>query len=343
MRAGATVVISDDLGEGQKCSYGLLMDMDPDPNRAGEGAKQVSDVSCSSDFRIATTISDYQPGKTYRLQVYSLITDPTLKAFSHTGEITVSGELILTDTRTANWPIASAGGSGVVPTKPEGEQGNNTGGGGDPGGSGSTGGVESPEDTTTEDPTTEDPKTEDTKTDDADDTKTDTGGSSNSESPGPSTPPSYGPPPLVTPKPSTGPASAPKPIADLVPAPAPAPVTSPTPAPVKAPAPKPITRPVAKPRRAVPVKTVTRTFQVDRYTPRTRVAARVLARLDDDGRLEYREDRPLWGMSQWQIVSVKVPVNATPAQVMGAVNKATGWSVTCAPPARARRRLRGGV
>lgn len=90
-----------------------------------------------------------------------------------------------------------------------------------------------------------------------------------------------------------------------------------------APKPEPITRPVAKPRPAVQPKTVTRTFQVDKYTPRTRAAARVLARLDDDGRLGFREDRPLWGMSQWQIVTVTVPADASTAQVMATINKAT--------------------
>ncbi|GAB48328.1 hypothetical protein MOPEL_071_00440 [Mobilicoccus pelagius NBRC 104925] len=40
---------------------------------------------------------------------------------------------------------------------------------------------------------------------------------------------------------------------------------------------------------------VTRTFQVDRYLPRTARQARFVAAFDDDGKLRYREDRPMWG------------------------------------------------
>lgn len=72
---------------------------------------------------------------------------------------------------------------------------------------------------------------------------------------------------------------------------------------------------------------VTRTFQVDRYVPRTAAQARIVASLDDDRRLTYREDRALWGASTWQFVTVRVPVNATNAQVMGAVNAATSAKV----------------
>ena len=75
------------------------------------------------------------------------------------------------------------------------------------------------------------------------------------------------------------------------------------------------------------VKYVTRTFQVDRYMPRTAAQARTVARLDDDGRLRYREDRPLWGASRWQFVTVKVPTTATKAQVVAAINKATAAKI----------------
>jgi len=68
---------------------------------------------------------------------------------------------------------------------------------------------------------------------------------------------------------------------------------------------------------------VTRTFQVDRYRPRTSARARVVARLDDDRRLGFREDRALWGASAWQIVTVKVPANANNAQIVKAVNAKT--------------------
>ena len=48
-----------------------------------------------------------------------------------------------------------------------------------------------------------------------------------------------------------------------------------------------------------------------------------MARLDDDRRLGYREDRPLWGASDWQFVTVRVPVDASPAQLMKAINAKT--------------------
>lgn len=57
--------------------------------------------------------------------------------------------------------------------------------------------------------------------------------------------------------------------------------------------------------------------------PRTAAQARVVARLDDDGLLTYREDRPLWGASRWQFVTVRVPANASDAHVMKAINAQT--------------------
>ncbi len=68
---------------------------------------------------------------------------------------------------------------------------------------------------------------------------------------------------------------------------------------------------------------VTRTFQVDRYLPRTAAQARLVARFDDDGVLRYREDRALWGASRHEFVTVRVPVGATKAQVIKAVNAKT--------------------
>ena len=68
---------------------------------------------------------------------------------------------------------------------------------------------------------------------------------------------------------------------------------------------------------------MTRTFQVDRYRPRTAAQARLVARLDDDGRLGYREDRPLWGASDWQFVTVTVPSDATSAQLIAAIDAKT--------------------
>ena len=72
---------------------------------------------------------------------------------------------------------------------------------------------------------------------------------------------------------------------------------------------------------------VTRTFQVDRYLPRTTAQARVVARLDDDGVLRYREDRPLWGASRYQFVTITVPANATSDQVAAAINAKTSKAV----------------
>ena len=44
------------------------------------------------------------------------------------------------------------------------------------------------------------------------------------------------------------------------------------------------------------------------------------ARLDDDGVLRYREDRALWGANNWQFVTVRVPADASKAQVMAVIN-----------------------
>lgn len=68
------------------------------------------------------------------------------------------------------------------------------------------------------------------------------------------------------------------------------------------------------------MKAVQRTFQVDRYMPKTAAQARVVARLDDDGVLRYREDRALWGANNWQFVTVRVPADASKAQVMAVIN-----------------------
>ncbi|WP_168581195.1 hypothetical protein [Gephyromycinifex aptenodytis] len=163
--------------------------------------------------------------------------------------------------------------------------------------------------------------------------------------PAPSTPAPA--PSTPAPAPST-PAPAPSTPAPAPSTPAPAP-TTPAPAPTTAPAspapsvPKPSTpvppqtaptqptQDTRPPSAVVPARPTTpmvkRTFQVDRYMPRTRAQARVVARLDDDRRLRYREDRPLWGASRWQFVTVSVPKDASKAQVLRAVNKATNSAV----------------
>ena len=72
---------------------------------------------------------------------------------------------------------------------------------------------------------------------------------------------------------------------------------------------------------------VTRTFQVDRYLPVMAAQARLVAGFDDDGVLRYREDRPMWGKATWQFVTVRVPADATKAQVIKAVNDKTSARV----------------
>ena len=42
--------------------------------------------------------------------------------------------------------------------------------------------------------------------------------------------------------------------------------------------------------------------------------------MDDDRRLTWREDRRFWGSSRFQFVTVRVPVNATKATILKAVN-----------------------
>ncbi len=127
------------------------------------------------------------------------------------------------------------------------------------------------------------------------------------------------------------PAPEPKPQPEA-PKPAPKPeAPKPSPAPVKPTAPaKPVTptapaKPVAPSKPAV--RMVTRTFQVDRYMPRTAKQARLVASLDNDGLLKYREDRPMWGANRWQFVTVRVPANATHQQVMKAINAKTSRAI----------------
>ncbi len=104
-----------------------------------------------------------------------------------------------------------------------------------------------------------------------------------------------------------------------------------------APAPvPPVLKPVKPVKPAKPAKPtapapkpamVTRTFQVDRYLPVTVAHAKAVAGFDDDRRLSYREDKALWGASRHQIVTVRVPRHATPAQVIAAINAKTTSAV----------------
>lgn len=45
-------------------------------------------------------------------------------------------------------------------------------------------------------------------------------------------------------------------------------------------------------------------FQVDQLRPKTKAQARTLASLDNDNILRYREDKPLWGASKWEFVTI---------------------------------------
>lgn len=142
--------------------------------------------------------------------------------------------------------------------------------------------------------------------------------------------------PVVVPAPTSSATTAPVVTASGTPAPTASAPTATAPA---TSAPAPVTKPIGEPSRPVTAKPVVtrpgtqatrlvqRTFQVDRYMPRTAAQARTVARLDDDRRLAYREDRGLWGASRWQIVTVTVPADATRAQLLTAVNRATKSSV----------------
>lgn len=72
-----------------------------------------------------------------------------------------------------------------------------------------------------------------------------------------------------------------------------------------------------------PPKRITKRFQVDTYSNPTTKLANIAASYDNDGRLKYGEDRPHYGHSRWQIVSVVGYDNWTKAQWITAVNKAT--------------------
>lgn len=277
-----TVVLSDTLHAGQKCSHGYLVDMYAPQNQTL--------INCRDDSYIEATINNLTPGASYRLQVYAEITDDKQPSFKDTGRITVNGALKSEWIREAKWASALAGGAGVVPVTDNGSEKDH---------------VIVP----VPDPTTPAP----------------------APGPGPVVPAPVAPVPtpretvsVPAPKPEPVPASAPAPAPELAPAPQPAPAPAPAPAPKPVPVKESIPRPTVKPSPASRPKTVSRTFQVDRYTPRTHAAARVVGRLDDDRRLTYREDKPLWGMSKWEIVTIQVPADATTAQVMQALNKATG-------------------
>lgn len=84
---------------------------------------------------------------------------------------------------------------------------------------------------------------------------------------------------------------------------------------------------LSTPAQPAPVRpvanTVTRTFHIERYVPRTAAQARLVAALDDDGRLTSREDRALAGVATSEFVTVTVAANASAAQVVEAIDART--------------------
>lgn len=143
-------------------------------------------------------------------------------------------------------------------------------------------------------------------------------------------------PPVVTPPvapvspPTNTPAPTPTPTPTSTPAPTRPPAPTPTPTPTKPPAPAPSpAKPPAKPTPTKPKPTIryeTRTFQIDTYRTATPAQRRLLAKILTDRKLHYREDRPFWGNSAWEFVTIKVPVGASGADVTTALNKASRHS-----------------
>lgn len=72
---------------------------------------------------------------------------------------------------------------------------------------------------------------------------------------------------------------------------------------------------------------VRRSFQVDRYMPRSARQARIVASLDDDSLLKYREDKALWGRSRTQFVTVKAPLNTPISSLIASINEQTSPQV----------------
>lgn len=88
-------------------------------------------------------------------------------------------------------------------------------------------------------------------------------------------------------------------------------------------APVPPGAPPAPPGVGKPEETLEFTLQVDRYSPKTSRDARIVASLDDDHLLDYREDRPLWGKSQSQFVTVRLKAPVSEERLLKAINRQT--------------------
>lgn len=68
---------------------------------------------------------------------------------------------------------------------------------------------------------------------------------------------------------------------------------------------------------------VTLKVQVDKYSTATSKLRSKAASYDNDGLLNRSEDRPHWGKSVWEIVTVTGTVNTTKAQWLAKINAAT--------------------
>lgn len=72
---------------------------------------------------------------------------------------------------------------------------------------------------------------------------------------------------------------------------------------------------------------MTISFQVDRYYNGTSYLARRAAGYDNDGLLKWAEDRPHYGYSKWQFVTVTVPTTASKADIIKAINAKTSSAI----------------
>ena len=282
------ITMRDALGAGQVCRSATWHDLTH---------QRTTSVPCDP---LSITFKATR-GHAYLLTIVASITDATLPSYADTGTISVDGLTILKTTVNAAWHNGSAHGQGTTAVTPTA--------------------------TPTPSPTTTSP------------TPT---ASRPTSSP---TPSSATPTPTPSPAPSsttTAPTSNPAPspvvptLSQIVvppftsttgtstPTPATSTPTTPTPTttPTRAPAPTfiPSTPTVQFPHF---VPTVRRVFQVDRLTPRTTAQAHLVARLDDDRLLRYREDRGLWRVSRHQFVTLNVPVNASPNWIITQLNAHT--------------------
>ena len=73
-------------------------------------------------------------------------------------------------------------------------------------------------------------------------------------------------------------------------------------------------------RVRVGLRLVQRTFQVDTYKVSTAAQRNLVVGFMADGLLHYREDRPFWGKSAYEFVTVTLPADAPMDQVIREIN-----------------------